>query len=86
MHFLTMYFGLDRSNEAEEGEPEDVEDEQEPEGDDLLDSEVSRQHCCKPVWKRSVPTYCTGILAPVPDLKITSVENNKRINYLKNTK
>jgi hypothetical protein len=30
-----------RSNEAEEGEPEDVEDEQEPEGDDLIDSEVS---------------------------------------------
>jgi hypothetical protein len=32
-----------RSNEAEEGEPEDVEDEQEPEGDDLIDSEVSYQ-------------------------------------------
>ena len=31
-----------RSREAEEGEPEDVEEEQEPEGEDLLDSEASK--------------------------------------------
>ena len=35
---FTLY--IIRSREAEEGEPEDVEDEQEPEGEDLLDSEV----------------------------------------------
>ena len=35
---FTLY--MIRSREAEEGEPEDVEDEQEPEGEDLLDSEV----------------------------------------------
>ena len=39
---FTLY--MIRSREAEEGEPEDVEDEQEPEGEDLLDSEV-RQIC-----------------------------------------
>ena len=37
---FTLY--IIRSREAEEGEPEDVEDEQEPEGEDLLDSEVRK--------------------------------------------
>lgn len=44
--------GSPRSNEAEEGEPEDVEDEQEPEGDDLIDSEEEEELEDRPSKRR----------------------------------